>query len=251
MTPPLDSQHVPGSVDALPAAYWRILPLHVLSEVYGAHGLRHRFVLEIGEFPPDQQEVLHRALALAERLHGQDRRSREPYLHHILRVTIRIMSRYRVRDSDVLVAALLHDAVEDHPEELADGAPADPTAAALAAIERDFGARVAGLVASVTNPVFDPGQDRDEQYRRHLIDALTCDPWARVIKLSDLTDNGVGLIYSTPAKVRRSAAKYAPLVPALRELVMLPDTPLDGEVKVHILSQLDRAEERFAAVLNG
>ena len=39
-----------------------------------------------------------------------------------------------------------------------------------------------------------------------------------MIKLSDLTDNGVGVIHTSGAKVRRSASKYAPLVPALREM---------------------------------
>jgi hypothetical protein len=34
--------------------------------------------------------------------------------YHLLRVTIRILSHYRVADPDVACAALLHDAVEDH-----------------------------------------------------------------------------------------------------------------------------------------
>jgi hypothetical protein len=35
----------------------------------------------------------------------------------------------------------------------------------------------------------------------------------------------------------------------LRELVVRADTPLSGEVRRHILDQLDLAEERFAAIL--
>jgi hypothetical protein len=72
---------------------------------------------------------------------------------------------------------------------------------------------------------------------------------ARVIKASDFTDNGVGLIHSTGPRLRRLAAKYAPLVPVLRELIARPDTPLDAAVRARILTQLDQAADRFAALL--
>jgi hypothetical protein len=62
------------------------------------------------------------------------------------------------------------------------------------------------------------------------------------------TDNGVGLIHTTGPKLDRLAAKYTPLVPVLRDLIARPDTPLDDDVKQHILAQLDRAAERFAAI---
>ena len=83
----------------------------------------------------------------------------------------------------------------------------------------------------------------------HVAANLDRDPWARVIKISDFTDNGVGVIHTTPAKAERSARKNRPLVPKLRELVGRPDTPLSVEAKEHILDQLDLAEERFAAIL--
>jgi hypothetical protein len=35
-----------------------------------------------------------------------------------------------------------------------------------------------------------------------------------VLKVSDLTDNGVGLIYTTGPRAARLARKYAPLVPS-------------------------------------
>jgi hypothetical protein len=38
-------------------------------------------------------------------------------------------------------------------------------------------------------------------------------------------------------------------VPVLRELVNRPDTPLDRRARQRVLEQLDRAEERFAAIL--
>jgi len=231
------------------------MPLHAITEVYGEAGLRERFALELCELPPADQRQLEEALELAARLHAEDRRVREPYLNHLLRVAIRIMRYYGIRDVDVLTAALLHDAVEDHPAELA-GLPESLghqrlTDAAVAELARRFNPRVAELVRSVTNPEYDPERDKHEQYRAHVADSLERDPWARVIKVSDFTDNGVGVIHTTYDKARSSAIKYRPLVPKLRELVGRPDTPLSVAAKDHILDQLDLAEERFAAILDG
>jgi (p)ppGpp synthase/HD superfamily hydrolase len=229
------------------------MPLHAITEIYGEPGLRERFVLELDAFPPAARDQLLRALELAARLHADDRRVREPYLNHLLRVAIRIIRYYGVHDVDVLTAALLHDAVEDHPAELSPlgvGTHTELAEAALAELARRFNPRVSELVRSVTNPEYDPGRDRHEQYRAHVAASLEIDPWARVIKISDFTDNGVGVVHTTPDKAFSSATKYRPLVPKLRELVGRPDTPLSLEAKDHILDQLDLAEERFAAILD-
>ncbi|GIE29165.1 hypothetical protein Ait01nite_022100 [Actinoplanes italicus] len=230
------------------------MPLHAITEVYGEAGLRDRFALELESFAPDERKQLVEALDLASRLHATDRRVREPYLNHLLRVAIRIIRYYGVRDIDVLVAALLHDAVEDHPAELGgvepDSSYTEATEAALAELSRRFNPRVAELVRSVTNPEYDPARDKHEQYRMHVAENLERDPWARIIKISDFTDNGVGVIHTTLDKAYSSARKYRPLVPTLRELVGRPDTPLSTQAKEHILDQLDLAEERFAAILD-
>lgn len=230
------------------------MPLHAVTEMYGEEGLRQRFAAQIADFEPADRATLEDALALASELHRDDRRTREPYLNHPLRTTILILCYYHVRDVDVLVAALLHDAVEDHPDVLAADAPVDATvgdmtAAALAELARRYNQRVADLVAAVTNPAPEPGRDRFEQYRQHVAESLTANPWARVIKVSDFTDNGVGLIHTDPSRHVRLATKYAPLVPLFRDLVGRPDTPLTDDVKRHILGQLDSAERRFAAIL--
>jgi HD domain len=222
------------------------MPLHAITATYGEDGLRERFAAEIAGFGPAERARLTDALALASRLHADDRRQSEPYINHPLRVAIRIMSHYGIRDPDVIVAALLHDAVEDHAAELA---PAGTTEAALAALAERFGPRVAELVGAVTNPEYDPGRDRHVQYREHVAASLDASPWARVIKASDFTDNGAGLLYTTGPRVPELADKYAGLVPVLRELITRPDTPLDEAARQRVLAQLDRAEERFAAIL--
>lgn len=114
-----------------------------------------------------------------------------------------------------------------------------------------FGRRAAALVAAVTNPVWELGRDEHEQYREHVLASLEASPWARVIKASDFTDNAVGIIHTTRPKLAKLAGKYGPLVPALRELVLRPDTPLDADVKDMVAAQLDAAQDRFTAIGHG
>ena len=223
------------------------MPLHAITEVYGERGLRERFAFEIQRFPEPDRERLLAALDLAAELHDGQRRVREPYLNHLLRVAIRIIHYYGVRDVEVILAALLHDAAEDQAERLAGVADTDRALAKLAQL---FGPRVAALVESVTNPQYSADRSEHEQYREHLAESLERDPWARIIKVSDFTDNGVGVIHTTGPKVRSAATKYRPLVPVLRDLVTRPDTPLDDTARAHILDQLTLAEERFAAILD-
>ena len=232
-----------------PTNEWQLLsvmPLHAITTMYGEQGLRERFALETARLTdPDARRQVKRALQLAAQLHASDRRQREPYVNHLLRVALRIMVHYSVREPDVICAALLHDSVEDHAEELsAAGRPG-----AFALLVAAYGEWVAELVAALTNPVYAPGSDTDSQYREHVLDSLAACPWARVIKLSDFTDNGVGLIHTIGEKAVRLARKYAPLVPALADLTARPDTPLTEDVKDHILRQLRSASGRFDAIL--
>jgi hypothetical protein len=247
------------------------MPLHAITAMYGEAGLRERFSLETASFAGPDRARIGRALELAARLHAGDRRQREPYVNHLLRVAIRIICYYGIRDADVVCAALLHDAVEDHPGELApaggaagggaggtaagsraaagSGAAGNSTGAALSVLATEFGPRVAELVGAVTNPDYVPGRDKAQQYREHVAASLAANPWARVIKISDFTDNGVGLIHTTGPVLPRLAAKYAPLVPVFRDMIARPDTPLSGDAREHIFRQLDRAEQRFTAIL--
>jgi hypothetical protein len=221
------------------------MPLHAITSVHGEAGLRERLLMEIEQFPAADRGRTQGALAMASRLHAQDWRQREPYASHLLRVAIRILSHYRVADDpDVACAALLHDAVEDHAADIAPGG----RQAALAVLAGRFGGRTAALVAAVTNPEWEPGRDEHEQYREHVLASLGASPWARVIKASDFTDNAVGIIHTTGPKLAKLAGKYGPLVPALRELILRPDTPLEAGVKDMIAAQLDAAQERFAAI---
>jgi hypothetical protein len=246
------------------------MPLHDITELLGERGLRDRLAIEIKRLPDDVRARVFDAYELASLLHRDDWRTREPYVNHLLRVAIRIMHHYGVTDADVVCAALLHDAVEDHSTELAamagsESAAASPPAQppgdargveqalierALVVIARRFGDRTAELVSAVTNPPYDPRRDAAEQYRDHVVASLDAQPWARVIKLSDFTDNAVGIVHTRRSKAESVAGKYFPLVDDLRELAGRPDTPLSDEVKAHIDEQLRHAGERLGDLLD-
>jgi hypothetical protein len=248
VTPRDTAGPAPGQPIGFGAAERRLLavmPLHAITTGYGQDGLRERLLAEAGRLPAADRDRVLVALAWMARLHAGDRRQREPYACHPLRVAIRILSRYRVGDADVACAALLHDTVEDHAAELAPGGSRDD---ALRVLAGQFGSRAASLVGAVTSPPRVPGVDRHEQYRAHVTASLQACPWARVIKVSDFTDNAVGLFHTTGESLPRRAANYRPLVPVLRELVLRTDTPLDGEVKDMIARQLDKASARLAAI---
>src|ERR1700744_680347 len=87
------------------------MPLHAITSTYGEEGLRERLAAEIARAPGGHRGRVNRVLDLVPLLHAADRREREPYINHLLRVAIRIMSHYGIDDTDVVAAALLHDAV--------------------------------------------------------------------------------------------------------------------------------------------
>lgn len=236
------------------------MKIHVVDSNWSTEGLRAMLAAVLASFDAADQDTILRAERLASRLHARDLRTGgRPYVNHLLRVAIRVAHYYHVRDVDALTAALLHDAVEDHPDELADLATdaeraEGQTEAALAVLGRAFSPRMSMLVRAVTNPEIDKTltlEERQELYRVHVAESLEREPWARVIKLSDFTDNGVGIMWTlTHAKAKRLAAKYAPLLPQMLDFAQRADTPLDFEAKSRIVGQLKNAEKNFAAILD-
>ena len=223
------------------------MPLHVITSMYGEAGLRALLTAELPALD-GPAGLAGQALDLAGELHIADRRQAEPYVNHLLRVSLRII-RWGIRDPEVAAAALLHDAVEDHAAALA---PGGGRAGALAVLASRFGERTAALVAAVTNPPRAHGAsdgERRRQYLEHVTASLEASPWARVVKLSDHVDNGVGLMWTSGPAVTKLARKYAPLVPVLAGFAARPDTPLPVPARERVLRQLGQAGQRFTAIL--
>jgi (p)ppGpp synthase/HD superfamily hydrolase len=125
------------------------------------------------------------ALALANEVHGRQRRSGTeiPYLAHLLVVTGLVLE--DGGDEDAAIAALLHDAVEDGGGR-----------SMLALIASRFGARVADIVAGCSDTL-DPHVDRSwiERKRRYLrhLSAVEDDAILRVV-LADKVHNARSIV---------------------------------------------------------
>lgn len=69
-----------------------VMPLHAITAIYGEQGLQARLGIEISRLDDAaSKRQVREALQLAGQLHATDRRQREPYLNHLLRVALRII----------------------------------------------------------------------------------------------------------------------------------------------------------------
>jgi (p)ppGpp synthase/HD superfamily hydrolase len=117
-----------------------------------------------------------RAADAAARWHAHQRRkgaAKEPYINHLLEVASLVAEATHGNDPDLVVAALLHDAVEDQQ-------------VPLEMIAREFGPKVATIVGEVTD---DKSLEKAERKRLQVETASKKSTQARLIKLADKTSN--------------------------------------------------------------
>lgn len=125
----------------------------------------------MADLPP----ALLDAVAFAARAHDGQRRKdgRTPYVSHVFRVCLITRHLFGVDDPDVLLAAVLHDTIEDTTTDFDD-------------IEERFGAKVAEWVAALSKDTRQRDDARETDYCR----VLSTAPWqVRVCKLADIYDN--------------------------------------------------------------
>jgi RelA/SpoT family (p)ppGpp synthetase len=158
--------------------------------------------------PPAQIERVREAYEFgAERHEGQKRVSGEPYITHPVAVAD-ILADLRL-DGDTLVAAILHDVIEDTPT-------------AKAEIVSMFGQVVADLVDGVSKLdqiQFKNRQEAQAESFRKMLLAMVRDIRVIMVKLADRTHNMRTLGVMPPLKRRRSAREtleiYAPIAERL------------------------------------
>ncbi len=129
-------------------------------------------------------DLIVRAKAFAhERHQGQTRKglATEPYITHVAGV-VELVTQFGA-DEETITAAWLHDVVEDCP----------PTS--LADIESVFGARVASIVAELTD---DKSLEKAERKRLQVVNASKKSPEACLIKLADKINNIHAMDVSPP-----------------------------------------------------
>jgi GTP pyrophosphokinase len=142
--------------------------------------------------PKVDARLLQRGYDLAEERHrGQLRKSGDPYITHPLAVAT-ILADLGM-DTTTLVAALLHDTVED-------------TGLTIENLSGQFGAEVAHLVDGVTKlDKVKFGDAAEAETIRKMIVAMARDPRVLVIKLADRLHNMRTLRFLPPAKQERKA----------------------------------------------
>ncbi len=127
--------------------------------------------------------ILEAAAFAAERHAGQVRKGADaaPYVNHVLDVARRLAAA-APEDTTLLVAALLHDTVED-TETTSDD------------IARRFGPEIAGLVAEVTDDKSLPKAERKRLQVEHM---PTASRRAQLIKLADKASNLTDILTRPP-----------------------------------------------------
>lgn len=155
--------------------------------------------------PNTDEEALNRAYVFAMKMHtAQVRESGDPYFSHPLEVA-GILTQYRL-DSATIIAALLHDTVEDTPASYMD-------------IKELFGEDVANLVRGVTKlskvQIHSEESKQAENFQK-LVLAISTDIRVLLIKLADRLHNMRTLHFCKKLEKRQRIAKetmeiYVPL----------------------------------------
>ena len=134
------------------------------------------------------------AVAFANRAHqGQFRKDRQtPYASHPCRVCLIVREVFGVADANVLMAALLHDTIED-------------TTTDFDNLEEKFGRETAEWVAILTKDKRLQEKKREKAYAEGLKNA----PWqVKVCKLADVLDNMMDAAHM-PTEKRARTLKHA------------------------------------------
>jgi guanosine-3',5'-bis(diphosphate) 3'-pyrophosphohydrolase len=130
-------------------------------------------------------EKLMRAASYAAQKHRAQRRKgadADPYINHPLQVAALLAEVGKVTDTDILIAALLHDVVEDTdttPEEM----------------EKVFGSRAIGFVMEVTD---DKDLSKADRKRLQVEHAPHLSREAKQIKIADKYSNIADIIDNPP-----------------------------------------------------
>jgi (p)ppGpp synthase/HD superfamily hydrolase len=168
------------------------------------------------------------AYEMAENVHQfQVRNDGTPYFWHVTRVTRIVLDELGIRDPDMLIAALLHDTLED----------SDILNSEV--LEYNFGPYVSFLVEMLTKEVrIEDGPLRAQIDREYVERLKTAPEDCRIIKLADRLDNFRCLQFNlkrNPYKyVKETSDHYMPMAEEATNLHML-----------YLLSELKKERNKF------
>jgi GTP pyrophosphokinase len=200
-------------------------------------------------YPKADVRLLHAAYEVAEREHrGQQRTSGEPFITHPVAVAT-ILAELGM-DTTTLVAALLHDTVED-------------TGYTLEQTREDFGDEITHLVDGVTKlDKMEFGHAAEAETIRKMIVAMALDLRVLIIKLADRLHNMRTLRFQPAHKQQRTARAtlevLAPLANRLGLQVIRRDLedlafatlyPAEHDEIVRVVDQRDPGRREHVAML--
>ena len=146
----------------------------------------------------DAIDEIYHAFVFAEKNHrGQTRKSGEQYIHHPIEVADTLGELQM--DSRTLIAAILHDVIEDTP-------------ATKEEVTEKFGEDIALLVDGVSKIgqiEFESKEQAEAENFRKMIMAMSQDVRVMIIKLADRLHNMRTLSIMRPEKQRRTAKQTA------------------------------------------
>lgn len=223
----------------------------------------------VNNFPQPEVQKINTAIQIASYLHRNAYRRGQrgttenpPYVEHPLRVAIRIFRSLKANpSSDTIIAAILHDTVEDNPQEFVafkhltdneinninkNANPSEVREAIYSYLGRMFSHPVVRIVESVTNPV-------EGDYNEHVEQALRNDSPTQegtfLVKISDFFDNAGSLHHHYKVggqnKPTKLIKKYEPLVALFNEVMPTTLTPAE-QAECH--KRLHNISEYFTAM---
>lgn len=131
------------------------------------------------------QRIFH-AIKFAAEKHTRQRRKNAdatPYINHPIEVAEHLARVGQISEEDVLIAALLHDTIED-------------TNTTFEEIESLFGARVANIVMECTD---DKSLEKAERKRLQILNAPMKSWEAKCVKIADKTCNLESILVDPPS----------------------------------------------------
>jgi (p)ppGpp synthase/HD superfamily hydrolase len=140
---------------------------------------KSKFLKEIKFFDKEDQELILKALDLAEKGHrGQERDGGIPYIIHPVRASIHLLEKVKIKNKDLVCAVLLHDVLED-------------TDIDEIKLKKLFGEKILILVQAVTRKRLE-NETREEKIRskqEKIKKIAQATKEVRIIKLCDVLDN--------------------------------------------------------------
>ena len=210
---------------------------------------QYELVERVRRYNPDANEdLLNRAYVFAMKAHGmQKRASGDPYFSHPLEVAA-ILTELKVDDATI-VAAMLHDTIED-------------TTVTREDVDKAFGEEIGGLVDGLTKlgrfDFVSRHAQQAENFRKLLL-AIADDARVLLVKLADRLHNMRTLNFMPPEKSARIAQDtldiYAPLAGRMgmqgmrNELEDLAFRSLMADAYALIISRLEALKAKNGAII--